>query len=91
MVCYALIAMSYISNSYHPCTHPRDLLKFDFWLYVFPGTRSGESAGGSLVGIVSGGSIFTVMNGSFIWEEVQMFGESPRHSLRLLPGPEAFH
>ena len=89
-LCTALIAMPNISNNY---IHPRALLKFNLWLHFFhfPGTRSGESAGGSLVGIVPGGSIFSDMSGTFTWalEEVEMVGESPRHSLRLLPGPES--
>ena len=55
-----------------------------------PGTRSGESAGGFLVGIVPGGFIFTDVSGTFTWagEEVEILGERLRLSLRLLPGAE---
>lgn len=71
------------------------LLKFNSWLYVFhfPGTGGGESAGGSLVGVVPGGSTFTGVSGTFTWagEEVGMLGETPRHFLRLLPGTEPSH
>ena len=58
-----------------------------------PGTRSGESAGGFSVGIVPNGSIFTNVSGIFTWagEEVEILGERPRHSLRLLPGTEPSH
>ena len=59
----------------------------------FPGTRSGESAGGFLVGIVPSGFIFTDVSGTFTWagEEVEMLGERLRHSLHLLPGTEPSH
>ena len=59
----------------------------------FPGTRSGESAGGFLVGIVPSGFIFTDVSGTFTWagEEVEMLGERLRHSLHLLLGTEPSH
>lgn len=71
--------------------HPsRSSAKVSFY---FPGIRSGESAGGSLVGIVPSGFTFTGVSGTFTWagEEVEMFGKRLRHSLRLLPGTEPSH
>ena len=59
----------------------------------FPGTRSGESAGGFLVGIAPSGFIFTDVSGTFTWagEEAEMLGERLRHSLLLLLGTEPSH
>ena len=56
----------------------------------FLDTRSGESVGGSLVGIVPAGSTFTSTSGICAWAgaAVATRGERPRHSLPSLPENE---